>query len=121
MSLEDDATSDLPELTPIISNQHVKKVDQNYAITIVDNSVNVSLKTPTEHQAAMSLNIDKLTNTFSDQLTNLTFILKDNVNVEQTSRGSSSIVQSSAPAHQRDADKISIPDEGETNRNLKAL
>ena len=78
MSLEDDDTSDLPELTPIISNQHVKKVDQNSAITIVDSSVNVSLKT----QAAMSLNIDKLTNTFSDQLTNLTFILKDNVNVE---------------------------------------
>ena len=117
MSLEDDDTSDLPELTPIISNQHVKKVDQNSAITIVDSSVNVSLKT----QAAMSLNIDKLTNTFSDQLTNLTFILKDNVNVEQTSRGSSSIVQSSAPAHQRDADKISIPDDGEANRNLKAL
>ena len=40
MSLEDDDTSNLPELTPIISNQHVRKVIQIYAITTVDSSVN---------------------------------------------------------------------------------
>ena len=38
----------------------------------------------------MSSNIDKFTNTFGDQLTNLTSILKHNFNVEQTSTGSSS-------------------------------
>ena len=38
----------------------------------------------------MSSNIDKFRNTFCDQLKNLTYILKHNVNVEQTSRGSSS-------------------------------
>ena len=90
MSLEDDDTSNLPELTPISSNQHVKKVVQNSAITTVDSSVNVSLKTLIEQQAAMSSNIDKLTNNFCDNLINLTSILKDNVNAEQTSRGSSS-------------------------------
>ena len=72
MSQEDDDTSNLPELTPISSNQHVKKAIQNSAITTVDSSVTVSLKRLTEQQAAMSLNIDKLTNTFCDQLTNLT-------------------------------------------------
>ena len=90
MSLEDDDTSNLPELTPISSNQHVKKVVQNSAITTVDSSVNVSLKTLTEQQAAMSSNIDKLTNNFCDHLINLISILKDNVNAEQTSRVSSS-------------------------------
>ena len=72
MSQEDDDTSNLPELTPISSNQHVKKAIQNSAITTVDSSVTVSLKRLTEQQAAMSLNIDKLTNTFCDQLTTLT-------------------------------------------------
>ena len=72
MSQEDDDTSNLPELTPISSNQHVKKAIQNSAITTVDSSVTVSLKRLTEQQAAMSLNIDKLTNTFCEQLTNLT-------------------------------------------------
>ena len=72
MSQEDDDTSNLPELTPISSNQHVKKAIQNSAISTVDSSVTVSLKRLTEQQAAMSLNIDKLTNTFCDQLTNLT-------------------------------------------------
>ena len=72
MSQEDDDTSNLPELTPISSNQHVKKTIQNSAITTVDSSVTVSLKRLTEQQAAMSLNIVKLTNTFCDQLTNLT-------------------------------------------------
>ena len=72
MSQEDDDTSNLPELTPISSNQHVKKAIQNSAITTVDSSVTVSLKRLTEQQAAMSLNIDTLTNTFCDQLTNLT-------------------------------------------------
>ena len=32
-----------------------------------------------------------------------------------------SCVQSSAPAHHRDDDKVSIPNEKEMNRNLKAL
>ena len=43
MSPEDDDTNNLPELTPISSNQHVKKVVQNSAITTVDSCVNVSL------------------------------------------------------------------------------
>ena len=86
MSLEDYDTSNLPELTPISSNQHVKKAIQNFTITTVDNSVNASLKTLIEQQVAMSLNINKLTNTFYDQLKNLTSILKDNINVEQTSK-----------------------------------
>ena len=171
MSLQDDDTSNLPELTPISSNQHIKKSVQNSAITTVDSSVNISLKTLTEQQATMSSNIDKLANTFCNQLTNLTSILKHNVNVEKTSRGSSltssqeqsvvktwqketirkhhhevsssedsddsdgndtpthknprvnsyySCVQSSAPAH-RDDDKVSIWDEEEMNRSLKAL
>ena len=90
MSLEDDDTSNLPELTPISSNQHVKKAIQNSSITTVDSSVNISLKALIEQQAAMSSNIDKLTNTFCNQLTNLTSILTHNVNVEETSRGSSS-------------------------------
>ena len=38
----------------------------------------------------MSSNIDKLTNTFCEQLKNLTSILKHNVNVEQNSKDSSS-------------------------------
>ena len=86
MSIEDSDTSNLPELTPISSNQHVNKAIQNSTITIVESSVNVSLKTLIEQQAAMSSNIDKLVNTFCDQLTNLTAILKHHVNVEQTSR-----------------------------------
>ena len=45
MSLEDDDTSNLPELTPTSSNQRVQKTIQNSAITKVDSSVNVSLKT----------------------------------------------------------------------------
>ena len=45
MSLEDDDTSNLPELTSISSNQHVKNAIKNSAITTVDSSVNVSLKT----------------------------------------------------------------------------
>ena len=90
MSLEDDGTSNLPELTPISSNQHAKKVVRNSAITTVDSSVNVSLKTLIEQQPGVYSNIDKLTNAFCDQLTNLTSILKHNVNVEQISRGSSS-------------------------------
>ena len=80
----------LPELTPISSNQHVQKANQNFTITIVDSSVNVSLKTLIEHQAATSLNTDELTNTFCEQLKNLTSILEHKVNVEQTSRGSNS-------------------------------
>ena len=91
MSLQDDDTSSLPELTPISSNQHIKKAVQNSATTTVDSSVNISLKTLTEQQATMSSNIDKLTNTFCDQLTNLTYILKHDVNVEQTSKGTSLI------------------------------
>ena len=54
MSLEDDDTSNLPELNPINSNQHVKKAIQNSVITKADTSVNVSLKTFIEQQAAMS-------------------------------------------------------------------
>ena len=84
MSLEDDNTSTLTELPPISSNQHVKKSIQNSALTTVDSSVNVSLKTLIEQQASMSSNIDKLTNTFCNQLTSLTSILTHNVNVEQT-------------------------------------
>ena len=90
MSLEDDDTSNLPELTPISSDQDFKKDIQNSAITTVDSSVNVSLKTLIVQQAAMSSNIDKLKNTFCNQLTNLTSILTHNVNVERTSSGSSS-------------------------------
>ena len=56
----------------------------------VNNSANVGLKILIEQQAAMSSNIAKLINRFCDQLTNLTSILKHNVNDEQTSRGSSS-------------------------------
>ena len=71
MSLEDDDTSsNLPELTPISSNHYVKKVAQNSAIMTVDCSVNGSLKILREPQAAMSSNIDKIINTFCDQLTN---------------------------------------------------
>ena len=90
MSLEDYDTINLPELTPISSNLHVKKAILNSTITAVDSSFNVSLTALIEQQAAMSLNINKLTNTFCDQLTNLTSILKHNVNVEQTLRGISS-------------------------------
>ena len=78
MFLNDNDTSNLRELTPINSKQHV-------TITTVDSSVNVSLKTLIEQQAAMSSNNEKL-----QILTNLTSILKHNVNAEQTSRGSSS-------------------------------
>ena len=45
MSLEDDDTSNLSELTPISSNQRVEKNTQNSAITTVDSSVNACLKT----------------------------------------------------------------------------
>ena len=82
MSLEDDDGNDnLPGLTPISSNQHVKKSIQNSAITTVDSSVNVNLKTFIEQEAAMPSNIDKLTNTFCNQLTNLISILTHNINV----------------------------------------
>ena len=80
----------LLQLAQIISSKRVKKAIQNSAITTVDSSVNVSFKTLIEQQAAISSNIDKLTNTFCNQLTNLTSILTHNVNVEETSRGSSS-------------------------------
>ena len=80
MYLEDDDTSNLPELIPISSNHHVKNAIQNSTTTTVDSSVNVSLKTLIEQQAAMSSNTDKLTNTFCDQLKNLISILKHNVN-----------------------------------------
>ena len=90
MYLEDNDTSNLRELTPITSNQHVKKVLQNSATTTVDSFVNVSLKILIEQQAAMSSSNDKLTNTFCYKLTNLTAIPKHNANSEKTSRGSSS-------------------------------
>ena len=45
MSLEDDDTSNLPELTPISSNQHVRKAVQNSAMRTVDSSADISLKT----------------------------------------------------------------------------
>ena len=90
MSLEDDDTSNLLEVTPISSNQYVQKSIQNSTIATVDSSVNVSLKTLVEQQAAISSNIDYFMSTFCDQLKNLTSILKHNVNVEKTSRGSSS-------------------------------
>ena len=38
MSLEDDGTSNIHKPAPISSNQHVKKVVQNPAITKVDSS-----------------------------------------------------------------------------------
>ena len=92
----------------------------------------------------MSSNIDKLANTFCEQLKNLTSILKHNVNVEQTSKDSSSTsshkqslvvktkhketrkryhheVSSSEDSDDRDDDKVSIPDEKKMKRNLKAL
>ena len=71
MSFENDGASNLPELTPITSNQHVK----NSTITKGDSSASVSLKAFIEQQAAIPSNIDKLTNTFCDQLTNLSSIL----------------------------------------------
>ena len=89
MSLEDD-TNNLSELTPISSNHRVQKTIQNSTITTVDSSSSISLKTFIEQQVAMFSSIDKFTDTLCDQLKNLTFIVKYNVNVEQTSRGSSS-------------------------------
>ena len=68
MSLEDDNTSNSPELTPVSSNLHAQKAIQNSTMKTVDNFVNVNLKTLIEQQAAMSLNIDKFTNTSCDQL-----------------------------------------------------
>ena len=91
MSLEDDDTSNLPELTPVSSNQCAQKAIQNSTITTVGSSVNVSLKTLIEQQAVMYSNIDKFKNTFCHQLKDLISILNRNVNVEQTSKGSSSI------------------------------
>ena len=58
MSLEDGGTSNLRELTPINSNQHVKKAIQNSTITTVGSSVNVSFKSLIEQQGAMPSNID---------------------------------------------------------------
>ena len=72
MSLVDDDTSNLLELTPINSNQNVQKTILNSTITTVDGSVNVILKTLIQQQAAMSSNIDKFRNTFCVQLKNLT-------------------------------------------------
>ena len=66
MSLEDDDTSNLPQVTPISSHQHLKKAIENSTITTVDSSDNVSLKTIVEQQADISPNIDKFTNTFCD-------------------------------------------------------
>ena len=66
----------------------LKKTIQISTITAVDSCVNVSLETLIEQQTAISLNIDNLTITFYDQLKNLTSIINDNVNAEQTSRGS---------------------------------
>ena len=68
MSLEDDKTSNLPELTPISSNQRVQKSTQNSTTTTVASFVNVSLKTLRKQQAVMSSNIYKFTNTFCEQL-----------------------------------------------------
>ena len=91
MSLEDD-TNNLSELTPISSNHRVQKTIQNSTITTVDSSSSISLKTFIEQQVAMFSNIDKFTDTLCDQLKNLTSTVKHNVNVEQTSRGSSSTI-----------------------------
>ena len=90
MSLEDDDTSNLPELTPMSSDQHARKAIQHSIITIVDSYVNVSLKTLIEQQATMSSNNYKLTNICCNQMTNLTSILNHNVNVKQISRDSNS-------------------------------
>ena len=90
MSLENDDTNNLPEFAPINSNQRVQKTIQNSSIASVDSSVNVNLKTIILQHVAISSIIDKFTNTFCDQLKNLTSILKHNVNVAQTSRHSSS-------------------------------
>ena len=68
MSLEDHNTSNLPELTPISSNQRVQKTIQNSTTTTVASFVNVSLKTLIKQQAVMSSNIYKFTNTFCEQL-----------------------------------------------------
>ena len=81
MSLEDDNTSNLLKLTSISWNQPAQKAIQNSTITTVDISVNVSLKTLTDKEAAMSSNIDKY-NTFCDQPKNLSSILKLIVNIE---------------------------------------
>ena len=84
MSLEEDETSNLHELTIINLNQGVQITIQNSTITTID----ISLKKLIEQEVDLSSNIDKLT--FCDQLKNLTTTIKHNVNVEQTSRGSSS-------------------------------
>ena len=90
MSLEDDDPGNLLELIPISLNQHVKSAIQNSTIITVDSSANVGLKTFIKQQATISSNIYKFINNVCDRLTNLTSILKQNVNDEQTSRGRSS-------------------------------
>ena len=72
MSLENDETSILHEITPINSNQLAQKSIQNSAVTTVDSLVNVCVMTLIEQQAAMSLNINKLTSAFCEKLENFT-------------------------------------------------
>ena len=84
MSLEEVDISNLLEFIPMGLNQHVKNVVQNYPIIKVDSSMNVTFRHLKSTKAAISSNIDKLRNTFCNQLTKLTSILKLNVNVEQT-------------------------------------
>ena len=64
MSPQHDYTTNIPELTPINSDQCVQKSIQDSTITTVYSSVNEGLKTLIEHEATMSLNIGKITNTF---------------------------------------------------------
>ena len=70
MSLENDETSILHEITPINSNQLAQKSIQNSAVTTVDSLVNVCVTTIIEQQAAMSSNINKLTSAFCEKLEN---------------------------------------------------
>ena len=62
----DNDTSNLPEFTPVSSNQRVKKPFRTprTTITTVYNSVNLRLQALIEQQAALSSNAGNITNTF---------------------------------------------------------
>ena len=128
MSLEDDGTSNLPELTPISSNQHVQKGIQNSTITTVHTSRGSSStsfqeqslvvktrykETRKRHHHIVSSSEDSDVSNDNDTPT---------YKCPRVNNSHHSCVQSStAPAHHRDDDTVIIPDEEEMNRNLKAL
>ena len=67
----------------------------------------------------MCFSIGKLTNTFCDQLTNLTSILNHNVNVEQTSRGSGSSETRKRHHHEVPSSKYSDDSDGNDTPTYK--